>query len=185
MVVYEWLCGERPFEGSVSELIAQQLGMHPFPLRERGRRSSRGRALVLRALAKTRKRVLPRWLISPKHWSRPADVPSCRPRSLPANEFLGSVRLLEAGYETVAVYLDQPRPTNENVTPCVDLPRGSTRANSVFLPNSSRRTLASTHLPSERHSSWVKSWHPRLRLLVTLPLQPSPCSLSKKRRAST
>src|SRR5205809_4294587 len=35
VVVYEWLCGERPFEGSVSELIAQQLSMPPLPLRER------------------------------------------------------------------------------------------------------------------------------------------------------
>ncbi len=35
VVVYEWLCGERPFEGSVSELLAQQLSMPPLPLRER------------------------------------------------------------------------------------------------------------------------------------------------------
>jgi eukaryotic-like serine/threonine-protein kinase len=35
VVVYEWLCGERPFEGSVSELIAQHLSMPPPPLRER------------------------------------------------------------------------------------------------------------------------------------------------------
>jgi peptide/nickel transport system substrate-binding protein len=35
VVVYEWLCGERPFEGSVSELIAQQLSVPPLPLRER------------------------------------------------------------------------------------------------------------------------------------------------------
>src|SRR6516165_5655638 len=35
VVVYEWLCGERPFEGSVSELIAQQLSMSPPLLRER------------------------------------------------------------------------------------------------------------------------------------------------------
>jgi predicted ATPase/DNA-binding CsgD family transcriptional regulator/tRNA A-37 threonylcarbamoyl transferase component Bud32 len=35
VVVYEWLCGERPFEGSVSELIAQHLSMPPPALRER------------------------------------------------------------------------------------------------------------------------------------------------------
>jgi eukaryotic-like serine/threonine-protein kinase len=35
VVVYEWLCGERPFEGSVSELIAQHLSMPPLPLHER------------------------------------------------------------------------------------------------------------------------------------------------------
>src|SRR5207302_4702117 len=35
VVVYEWLCGERPFEGSVSELMAQHLSMPPLPLRAR------------------------------------------------------------------------------------------------------------------------------------------------------
>src|SRR5215471_9331421 len=35
VVVYEWLCGARPFEGSVSELIAQQSSMPPLPLHER------------------------------------------------------------------------------------------------------------------------------------------------------
>src|SRR5947209_9887676 len=35
IVVYEWLCGERPFEGSVSEVMAQHLSMPPPPLRER------------------------------------------------------------------------------------------------------------------------------------------------------
>src|SRR5437588_7680466 len=34
-VVYEWLCGERPFEGSVSEVMVQHLSMPPLPLRER------------------------------------------------------------------------------------------------------------------------------------------------------
>src|SRR6266699_3205344 len=35
VVVYEWLRGERPFEGSVSEVMAQQLSMPPPSLRER------------------------------------------------------------------------------------------------------------------------------------------------------
>src|SRR6266700_3050586 len=35
VVVYEWLCGERPFEGSVSEVMAQHLSMPPPSLRER------------------------------------------------------------------------------------------------------------------------------------------------------
>ncbi len=59
VVVYEWLCGERPFEGSVSELIAQQ--------------------------PKTRKRVLPRWRILAQPLSRPASAPYLRPRGLPAS----------------------------------------------------------------------------------------------------
>src|SRR5947207_6621654 len=35
VVVYEWLCGERPFDGSVSEVMVQHLSMPPLPLRER------------------------------------------------------------------------------------------------------------------------------------------------------
>jgi ABC-type transport system substrate-binding protein/tRNA A-37 threonylcarbamoyl transferase component Bud32 len=35
IVVYEWVCGERPFEGSASEVMAQQLSVPPLPLRER------------------------------------------------------------------------------------------------------------------------------------------------------
>jgi serine/threonine protein kinase len=53
VVVYEWLCGERPFEGSVSELIAQQLSMPPPPLRERVPAIPfEVEQVVLRALAK-------------------------------------------------------------------------------------------------------------------------------------
>src|SRR5437667_10980602 len=32
VVVYEWLCGERPFEGSVSEVLVQHLSIPPLPL---------------------------------------------------------------------------------------------------------------------------------------------------------
>src|SRR5256884_2012013 len=32
VVVYEWLCGERPFEGAISELMAKQLTVPPLPL---------------------------------------------------------------------------------------------------------------------------------------------------------
>ena len=34
VVVYEWLCGERPFEGSASEVMAQHLSVSPLPLHE-------------------------------------------------------------------------------------------------------------------------------------------------------
>src|SRR6266567_4348397 len=53
VVVYEWLCGERPFEGSVSELIAQQLSMPPLSLCERVPAiPAEVEQVVLRALAK-------------------------------------------------------------------------------------------------------------------------------------
>jgi predicted ATPase/DNA-binding CsgD family transcriptional regulator len=35
VVVYEWLCGSRPFEGSFSEVMVQHLSLPPPPLRER------------------------------------------------------------------------------------------------------------------------------------------------------
>ena len=53
VVVYEWLCGERPFEGSVSEVMAQHLSMPPPPLRERMPTiPPEVEQVVLRALAK-------------------------------------------------------------------------------------------------------------------------------------
>jgi eukaryotic-like serine/threonine-protein kinase len=53
VVVYEWLCGERPFEGSVSEVMAQHLSMPPLPLRERMPTiPAEVEQVVLRALAK-------------------------------------------------------------------------------------------------------------------------------------
>src|SRR5437773_249174 len=53
VVVYEWLCGERPFEGSVSEVMAQHLSMPPLPLRERvSAIPAEVEQVVLRALAK-------------------------------------------------------------------------------------------------------------------------------------
>src|SRR5437763_6724397 len=35
IVVYEWLCGERPFQGSFTELAGQHMMVPPPPLRER------------------------------------------------------------------------------------------------------------------------------------------------------
>src|SRR5689334_22630774 len=34
VVIYEWLCGVRPFEGSATEVVVKQLGAPPPPLRE-------------------------------------------------------------------------------------------------------------------------------------------------------
>ena len=34
IVVYEWLCGERPFHGSFTEIVAQQMSAEPPPLRD-------------------------------------------------------------------------------------------------------------------------------------------------------
>src|SRR5437868_13510576 len=53
VVVYEWLCGERPFEGSVTEVMVKHLSMPPPPLRERvPMLPAEVEQVVLRALAK-------------------------------------------------------------------------------------------------------------------------------------
>lgn len=53
IVVYEWLCGERPFAGSVSELFSQQLFVPPPSLREKiPEMPPAVEGVVLRALAK-------------------------------------------------------------------------------------------------------------------------------------
>ncbi len=53
IIVYEWLCGQRPFEGSLSELLTQHLWQPPPPLQERAPAISPAvEQVVLRALAK-------------------------------------------------------------------------------------------------------------------------------------
>ncbi len=53
VVVYEWLCGSRPFEGSATEVMVQQLTMPPPPLHEKVATIPLGiEQVVLRALAK-------------------------------------------------------------------------------------------------------------------------------------
>ncbi len=53
VAVYEWLCGTRPFEGSVSEVMVQHLSLPPPPLRERiSTIPPEVEQVVLRALAK-------------------------------------------------------------------------------------------------------------------------------------
>jgi predicted ATPase/serine/threonine protein kinase/DNA-binding CsgD family transcriptional regulator len=53
VVVYEWLCGERPFAGSVSELFSQHLFVQPPPLHDKIPEIPPAvETVVLRALAK-------------------------------------------------------------------------------------------------------------------------------------
>src|SRR6266568_843236 len=53
IVVYEWLCGSRPFEGSVTEVMVQHLMTPPPPLHEKGATiSPEVEQVMLRALAK-------------------------------------------------------------------------------------------------------------------------------------
>ncbi len=53
VLVYEWLCGSRPFEGSATEVMVQQLTMPPPPLHEKVATIPLGiEQVVLRVLAK-------------------------------------------------------------------------------------------------------------------------------------
>jgi peptide/nickel transport system substrate-binding protein len=53
VAVYEWLCGERPFEGSVTEVMVQHLTMPPPPLHEKVTTiPAQVEQVVLRALEK-------------------------------------------------------------------------------------------------------------------------------------
>jgi serine/threonine protein kinase len=126
VVVYEWLCGERPFEGSVSELIAQQLSMPPPLLRERVPAiPSEVEQVVLRALAKDPK----------ARFASVADfataLEQASQRALPQTAQLGSSRpapspVAASSYETVAVAPGQPgqpaQPTE--TTPSAELSVG-------------------------------------------------------------
>jgi peptide/nickel transport system substrate-binding protein len=60
VVVYEWLCGERPFEGSVTEVMVKHLSMPPPPLREHvPMLPVEVEQVVLRVLAKDPKQRFP------------------------------------------------------------------------------------------------------------------------------
>jgi peptide/nickel transport system substrate-binding protein len=121
VVVYEWLCGERPFEGSVSELIAQQLSMPPKPLRERMPEiPAEIEQVVLRALAKDPKARF----ASVKDFAEALEQASQRAlastaqlaTAQPVSGLAGATR-----YETVVVAPVQPVLPRES-TPSADLP---------------------------------------------------------------
>ncbi len=53
IVVYEWLCGTKPFQGSLTEVVSQQLAVPPEPLREKNASISPAlESVVMKALAK-------------------------------------------------------------------------------------------------------------------------------------
>src|SRR5438034_479879 len=124
VVVYEWLCGERPFEGSVSELIAQQLSMPPLPLRE-GLPTIRPEVeqVVLQALAKDPKARF----ASVKDFASALEQASQRalsPTAQIASEQPSPSSAAAADYETVAVASGQPMLPTET-TPSADVPVGA------------------------------------------------------------
>jgi ABC-type transport system substrate-binding protein/serine/threonine protein kinase len=123
VVVYEWLCGERPFEGSVSEVMAQHLSMPPPSLRERMPATpSEVEQVVLRALAKDPKArfaSVAEFATALEQASQRALTPTAQLGS--SQPALGSAAA--TGYETVVVASDQPILPTET-TPSADLPMG-------------------------------------------------------------
>src|SRR5205809_7970461 len=108
VVVYEWLCSEPPFEGSVSELIAQQLSMPPLALRERMPAiPAEVEQVVLRALAKDPKARF----ASVKDFAQALEQASQRaltPTAQLASEQLALSPAAATSYETVAGATSQP-----------------------------------------------------------------------------
>jgi peptide/nickel transport system substrate-binding protein len=123
VVVYEWLCGERPFEGSVSELIAQHLSMPPLPLHERVPAIlPEVEQVVLRALSKDSKERF----ASVAAFASALEQASQRalaPTAQLANEQPALSSAAATSYDTVAVAPNQPvLPTG--TTPSADLAVG-------------------------------------------------------------
>jgi serine/threonine protein kinase len=123
VVVYEWLCGERPFEGSVSELIAQQLSVPPLPLRERiPTILSEVEQVVLRALAKDSKARFATVADFAKALEQ-ASQHALAPTGQLASEQPAPSSDAATSYETLAVAPSQPLLATES-TPSADLSVG-------------------------------------------------------------
>ncbi len=121
VVVYEWLCGERPFEGSVSEVMAQHLSMPPPLLHERVPAIPPDfEQVVLRALAKDPKARF----ASVADFASALEQTSQRslaPTARLASEESDRGQADATGYDTVAVAPCQPMLPTES-TPSADLP---------------------------------------------------------------
>jgi peptide/nickel transport system substrate-binding protein len=124
VVVYEWLCGERPFEGSVSELMAQQLSMPPLPLHERVPSISlEVEQVVLRSLAKDPKARF----VSVKDFASALEQASQQVLSSTlkhADEQPAIWSVDAKGYETVLIEPDRFQ-SQTDFTPSADLPVGA------------------------------------------------------------
>ena len=121
VVVYEWLCGERPFEGSVSEVMAQHLSVPPLPLHERlPEILPEIEQVVLRPLAKDPKARF----ASVAAFSAALEQASqhaLTPTGHIASEQPNLSSAAATGYEAVAVAPNQPVLPTES-TPSADLP---------------------------------------------------------------
>jgi ABC-type transport system substrate-binding protein/serine/threonine protein kinase len=183
VVVYEWLCGERPFEGSVSELIAQQLSVLPLPLHERTPQiPPEVEQVVLRALAKDSKARF----ASIQDFSRTFEQASQRalsPTAPLASEQPALSLAAATGFDTVAAAPDQPVLPTET-TPSAELPVGALEP--TVYPGSTAQNGRDTP------QSGIASETPQRRqgvaptaAVVSPPLEPTMPVQQKARRLPT
>ncbi len=123
-VVYEWLCGSRPFEGSPTEVMVQQLSMPPPSLHEKVTTIPlEVEQVVLRALAKDPKARF----ASVADFAAALEQASQRalaPTAQLASEQPARSPAAATGYDTVAVAPSHPVPPTE-ATPSADPPAGA------------------------------------------------------------
>ncbi len=171
VVVYEWLCGERPFEGSASEVMAQHLSMSPPSLRERMPEiPPEVEQVVFQALAKDPKARF----ASVAAFSAALEQASQRalsPTAQIASEQPAAVSAAATSYEMVVVAPDQHKPQAE-FTPPADLPLGELEP--TIYPEVSTPHSADTP-PSDR---------PKPGSLLAPPLEATIPVTSKDRRLS-
>ncbi len=116
VVVYEWLCGSRPFEGSVSEVMVQQLTVPPPPLHEKVGSIPLGiEQVVLRALAKEHKDRFASVQDFAQAFEQACQLTSGHPAQLPSEHTVPDVAATSS-YATVAV------PTHQLATPTAVTP---------------------------------------------------------------
>jgi ABC-type transport system substrate-binding protein/serine/threonine protein kinase len=177
VVVYEWLCGERPFEGSVSELIAQQLSVPPLPLHERlPEISPEVEQVVLRALAKDPKARF----ASVKDFVMALEQTSQRVLSSTTkhpDEQLPFGLGAAQGYETVLVEPGQSLFPTES-TPSAGLPVGALEP-TVYPGSSSPRGLNTLSETPQQEQLMAP-----MAAVVSPPLEPTMPTQQKDRRLS-
>src|SRR5437588_12849461 len=163
VVGYEWLCGERPFEGSVSEMIAQHLSVPPFPLHERMPTiPPEVEQVVLRTLAKDPKArfaSVADFAIALEQASQRALSPT--PQLASEQPALGSAAA--TGYDTVAVapsHLVLPTETTPSADLSVEALEPTVYPDSP-APNGLDTPQRGTASETPQGVNW---WHPRLLL---------------------
>jgi peptide/nickel transport system substrate-binding protein len=124
VVVYEWLCGSRPFEGSATEVMVQQLTMPPPPLHEKVATIPLGiEQVVLRALAKEPKERFASVREFAEALEQASQLASSAPLLL-AHEPPAPGAAAPASYGTVAV-APSPAGVPTEATPEASLPVGA------------------------------------------------------------